>query len=160
MKYASSSQKFIWWSEIIMSAYYYENTTDDMVIPRNGMKDKRSKDALITICYAIVIILGSLQWSPLSFPLQAWLLKTSLHSHSNFVHGKYRVIFKKVLFGIFRIFLVSKEVKNFTRESKDQELSLSKFPWYLVDVKIIKIRHLKGHISQKNYDFKIIFMEK
>ena len=72
----------------------------------------------------------------------------------------YRVIFKKVLFGGFRIFLVSKEVKNFTRESKDQELSLSKFPWYLVDVKIIKIRHLKGNISQKNYDLKIIFMEK
>ena len=31
-----------------MSAYYYENTTDDMVIPRNGMKDKRSKDGLTT----------------------------------------------------------------------------------------------------------------
>ena len=160
MKYASSSQKFIWWSEIIMSAYYYENTTDDMVIPRNGMKDKRSKDALITICYAIVIILGSLQWSPLSFPLQAWLLKTSLHSHSNFVHGKYRVILKTVLFGIFDIILVSKEEKDFTVKSKYKVLSLSKFSWYLAIVKIIKIRHLKGHISQKNHDLKIIFMQK
>ena len=73
---------------------------------------------------------------------------------------KYRVIFKKVLFGIFRIFLVSKEVKNFTRESKDQELSLSKFPWYLVDVIIIKIWHLKGHISQKKLWFENYFYGK
>ena len=40
----------------------------------------------------------------------------------------YRVILKKVSFGIFRTFLVSKEEKNFTIESKDKGLSLSKFP--------------------------------
>ena len=45
-------------------------------------------------------------------------------------------------------------------ESKDKKPSLSKVSWYLVIVKIIKIKHLKGHISQKNHDSKIIFMEK
>ena len=39
----------------------------------------------------------------------------------------YRVFFKKVSFGVFRIILVSKEEKNFTVESKDKGLSLSKF---------------------------------
>jgi len=38
------------------------------------------------------------------------------------------VILKKVLFGIFRIFSVSKGEKNFTRESKYKELSVRKFP--------------------------------
>ena len=72
----------------------------------------------------------------------------------------YRVFLKKVSFGVFRIMLVSKEEKNFTVESKDKGLSLSKFSWYLVIVKIIKIRHIKGHISQNNQDSKIIFMQK
>ena len=39
----------------------------------------------------------------------------------------YRVILKKVSFGIFTTFLVSKEEKNFTIESKDKGLFLSKF---------------------------------
>ena len=39
----------------------------------------------------------------------------------------YRVIFKKVSFGIFRIILVSKEEKNFTIESEGKGPSLSKF---------------------------------
>ena len=34
----------------------------------------------------------------------------------------YRVILKKVSFGIFRIILVSKEEKNFTLETKDKGL--------------------------------------
>ena len=72
----------------------------------------------------------------------------------------YRVILKKVLFGIFSIILVSKEQKNFTMKSKDEVLSLSKFSWYLAIVKIIQIRHSKGHISQKNHDLKIIFVQK
>ena len=72
---------------------------------------------------------------------------------------RYRVILKKVLFGIFRIILVSKEEKNLTIESKDKGLTLSKFSWYLVIVKIIKIRHSKGHISRTNHDLKNIFMQ-
>ena len=40
---------------------------------------------------------------------------------------KYRVILKKVSFCIFRIILVSKEENEFTTESKDKVLSLSKF---------------------------------
>ena len=71
-----------------------------------------------------------------------------------------RVIHEKVSFGIFRIILVSKEEKNFTIESKDKVQSLSKFSCYLVTVKIIKIIHLKGHISQTNHDSKIILMQK
>ena len=39
----------------------------------------------------------------------------------------YRVIFKKVSFGIFSMILVSKEKKNFTMKSKDIVLSLGKF---------------------------------
>ena len=41
--------------------------------------------------------------------------------------GKYWVILKKVLFGIFTIVLISKEEKNFAKESKGKGLSLSKF---------------------------------
>ena len=37
----------------------------------------------------------------------------------------YRVIFKKVSFGIFGTFLVSKEEKNFTIEGEDKVLYLS-----------------------------------
>ena len=55
---------------------------------------------------------------------------------------------------------LSKEVKNLTKESKGKGLSLSKFSWYLVIVKIIKIRHSKGLISQTNHDSKNIFMLK
>ena len=65
------------------------------------------------------------------------------------LYKKYRVIFKKVFFGVFRIILVYKEDKDFPMESIDKMLSLKKFSWYLVIVKIIKIRHLKGHKSQK-----------
>ena len=72
--------------------------------------------------------------------------------------NQYRVILKNVSFGIFRTSLVSKEEKNFTIESRDKGLSLSKFSWYLVNVKIIKIRHSKGHTSQKSHDSKIISM--
>ena len=61
--------------------------------------------------------------------------------------AEYRVILKKASFGISRIILVSKEEKHFTVESEGKGLSLSTFSWYLVIVKIIKIRHLKGHIS-------------
>ena len=39
----------------------------------------------------------------------------------------YRVILKKVSFGVFRTILVSKEEKMFTIKSKDKELSLSRF---------------------------------
>ena len=73
---------------------------------------------------------------------------------------KYWVILKKVSFGIFTSFLVSKEEKNFTIKSKDKGLLLSKFSWYLVIVKIIRIRHSKGHISQTNHDLKNVFMQK
>ena len=74
--------------------------------------------------------------------------------------NRYWVILKKVSFGVFRTILVSKEEKNFTIKSKDKGLSLSKFSWYLVIVKIIKIRHSKGHISQTSHDLKNIFMQK
>ena len=72
----------------------------------------------------------------------------------------YRVILEKVSFGIFRTFLVSKKEIKITTKSKDKELSLSKFSSYLAVVKIIKIRHSKGHISQIKHDLKIIFMQK
>ena len=39
----------------------------------------------------------------------------------------YRVILKKVSFGVFRAILVSKEEKDFTTKNKDKGLSLSKF---------------------------------
>ena len=39
----------------------------------------------------------------------------------------YRVILKKVSFGIFSIIMVSKEEKDFTMKSKAKVLSLSKF---------------------------------
>ena len=42
-------------------------------------------------------------------------------------HARYRVIFKKVSFGIFRTIMVSKEEKIFTIKSKGKGLSLSKF---------------------------------
>ena len=77
-----------------------------------------------------------------------------------YLKQKYWVILKKVSFGIFRTILVSKEEKNFTIKSKDKKLSLGKFAWYLVIVKIIKIRHLKGCIRQKNHDSKIILIQK
>ena len=44
----------------------------------------------------------------------------------------YRVILKKVSFGIFSFILVSKGEKNFTMKSKDEVLSMSKFSWYRV----------------------------
>ena len=72
----------------------------------------------------------------------------------------YRVILKKVFFGILRMILVSKEEKNSIIESKDKGLSLSKISRYLVTVKIIKIRHSEGHISQTSHDLKNIFMQK
>ena len=52
--------------------------------------------------------------------------------------------------------------KKITIKIQDKGLSLSNFLWYLVIVKIINIKHLKGHItiSQKNHDSKIIFMQK
>ena len=74
--------------------------------------------------------------------------------------ARYRVILKKVSFGVFSIIMVLKDETNFTMKNKDRVLSLSKFSWYLAMVKIIKIRHSKGHISQKNHVSKIIFMQK
>ena len=50
-----------------------------------------------------------------------------VQAHKDFDYRRYRVILKKVLFGIFRVILVSKEEKNFTIESKDKGLSLGKF---------------------------------
>jgi len=44
-----------------------------------------------------------------------------------YVMFMYRVILKKVSFGVFSIILVFKEEKNFTMRSKDKVLSLSKF---------------------------------
>ena len=44
----------------------------------------------------------------------------------------YRMILKKVSFGIFRIILVSNEENNSTGESNDKVLLLSKLSWYLV----------------------------
>ena len=73
---------------------------------------------------------------------------------------RYRVILKKVSFGIFTIILVSKEDKNFTIESKGKGLSLSRISWHLAIVKNIKIGHLEGRISQTNCDLKIVFMQK
>ena len=70
------------------------------------------------------------------------------------------MILKKVLFGILRMIFVSKEEKNFTIESKDKGLSLSKISGYFAIVKIVKIRHLDGYIGQKNDDLEIIFMQK
>ena len=60
----------------------------------------------------------------------------------------------------FRTILVSHEKEILMIKSKNKGLSLSKFSWYLVIVKIMKIRHSKGHISQRNHDSKIIFMHK
>ena len=54
-----------------------------------------------------------------AFTLQRAHLKSSAR--------KYRVILKKVPFGIFRTILVSKEEKFFTIKSKDKGLSLGKF---------------------------------
>ena len=71
------------------------------------------------------------------------------------------MILKKVSLGNFRIILISQEEKNSTIESKDKILLfLNKFSCYLVIVKIIKIRRLKGHISQKNHDSEIVLMQK
>ena len=50
--------------------------------------------------------------------------------------------------------------KKFTIEIKDKVLSLSKFLWYLVIVKITQIRHSRARISQKNRDSKIVFVQK
>ena len=61
----------------------------------------------------------------------------------------YRVILKKVSFGIVLSILIAKEEINLTMESQDKALFLCKFLWYLVVIKIIKIGHWKGHISQK-----------
>merc|ERR1711989_12052 len=83
-----------------------------------------------------------------------------LTSRQNLFCYCYRVILKKVSFGIFAIILVSKEDKNFTIESKGKGLSLSRFSFYLAIVKIIQIGRLNGHISQKNHDFKIVFVQK
>ena len=58
--------------------------------------------------------------------------------------NRYRASFR-----IFKIILDSQEEKNFTIESKDKGLSLCKFSWYLVVVKIIKIRHsIQLHFSR------------
>ena len=57
----------------------------------------------------------------------------------------YRVVIKKVSFGIFKNF---KGRKDYFMESKVKKLSLSKVSRYLVIVKVIKIRHYIGHINQ------------
>ena len=76
-----------------------------------------------------------------------------MNAKSNLQDGleqRYRVFLKKVSYGIFKTFLISKEEQILTKESKEKGLPLSKFSWYLVIVKIIKTRHSKGHISQTN----------
>ena len=83
--------------------------------------------------------------------------KTHTQRHKR---SRYRVIVKKVSFGIFSIILVSEKGKSFTIKSKGKKLSLGKFSWYLAIVKIIKIRHLECHINQENHDLKIIFEQK
>ena len=106
--------------------------------------------------------------SPLLTQCSLLLFKMQFHDHCRlrslsiqFVPWtKYWMILKKASFGIFIIILVSKEENNFDKESKDKVLSLSKFLWYLVIVKNIKIRHSRGHISQENHDSKIIFVQK
>ena len=50
----------------------------------------------------------------------------AINTHSNNA-PIYRVILKKISFVIFTTILVSKEEKNFTKESKLKGLSLSKF---------------------------------
>ena len=50
--------------------------------------------------------------------------------------------------------------KKLTLKRYDKVLFLTKFSWHLVMVKIIKIRHLRGHISQNNHDSKPIFIWK
>ena len=50
--------------------------------------------------------------------------KAKFHNHEEY---KYRVILKKVSFGIFSVNMVSKEEKNFTMKRKDEVLCLSKF---------------------------------
>ena len=55
------------------------------------------------------------------------LTKTTISTSENTSYAMYRVILKKVSFGIFTIIFVSKDERNFTIESKDKLLSLSKF---------------------------------
>ena len=98
-------------------------------------------------------------WPP-SFLVKNYETSQTISSWISGKVQKYRVILKKVSFGNFRTIMVSKEEKIFTIKSKDKGLSQSKFSLYLVMVKINKIRHSKGHISQKNHDSKIIFMQK
>ena len=98
-------------------------------------------------------------WPP-SFLVKNYETSQTISSWISGKVQKYRVILKKVSFGNFRTIMVSKEEKNFTMESRYKRLSLSKFSWYLVVVKIIRIRHSKGHISQTNPDLKNILMQK
>ena len=63
------------------------------------------------------------KWFVHSLDLNADCLFVNCHK----AISNYRVILKKVSFGNFRVILVSKEEKNFTIESKDKGLSLSKF---------------------------------
>ena len=58
----------------------------------------------------------------------------------------YRVTTEKVLFGIFGIIMIAKNKKNSIMKSKGEVLSPSKFPRYMMNVKIIKISHQKGLI--------------
>ena len=53
----------------------------------------------------------------------------------------YRVIHKKVSFGIFSIIKTAYDKKFFAIEILDKVFSLSRFSRYLVIVKIVKIRH-------------------
>ena len=61
---------------------------------------------------------------PISFNVH---VNVMTHEHSvKRLQSLYRVILKKVSFGVFSIILVFKEEKNFTMKSKDKVLSLSK----------------------------------
>ena len=73
--------------------------------------------------------------------------------------SSYRVILKKVAVDIFRIILVSEEENDYYRKQRQRAIS-EQVSWNLVFVKIIKIRHLKGHISQMDHDLKIILRQK
>ena len=94
--------------------------------------------------------------SPVEYRGNLYIPSVHLSVYPSIHPSRYQVILEKVSFGIFSIILVSKEEKNSSVESNDNMLSLSKFSWNLVIVKIIKIRHFKGHICQKNHDSKII----
>ena len=78
--------------------------------------------------------------------------------HFFIVHPIYWVSPKKLSFGIFSIIKTTSDKNFFTVEITDSGLPLNKPRRYLVDVKIVKIRHLIGYISYLNQNMKNIFL--